>query len=70
MRLVAVPSKPNEAVTRVLAERGIGIFGLPEALHLDLGMEFDNQITHLFQLDARNNETKITLYRIHGDSMS
>lgn len=68
--LVALPRTSSEAVARVLTERVIGIFGVPEELHSDRRIEFENEINHQLQFVLGYDETKTTPYRPQGNSIS
>ena len=68
--LVALPNKASETVAHVLIERVIGIFGEPEQLHSDRGMEFENEIIHQLQLILGYHKTKTTPHRPAGNAVS
>lgn len=48
--LMDIHSNSNKTVAQILTECVIRIFGSPELLRSNLGMEFENQIVHQLQL--------------------
>ena len=47
--LVALPDKKEQIIAKALVERVFGIFGPPEALHSDQGLEFENKVVKQLQ---------------------
>ena len=44
VKLVALPDKKEQTIAKALVERVFGIFGPPETLHSDQGLEFENKL--------------------------
>ena len=68
--LVALPDKKEQTVTKALVERVFSIFGPPETLHSDQGLEFENKIMKQLQDVFGYKKAKMTPYRPQGNSMS
>ena len=68
--LKPIPNKAAETVARAIIDRIIGIFGTPEILHSDRGLEFENEVISQIQSIHGHKKTRTTPYRPQGNSVS
>jgi transposase InsO family protein len=69
-RLVALPSKHAKVVARALIEEWILLFGAPEALHSDRGLEFVNRLLQDIALHLGFRLSRTTAYNPAGNGVT
>ena len=68
--LTPIPNTAAETVARAIIDRIIGIFGPPEIVHSDRGLEFENEVISQLQSIHGYKKTRTTPYRPQGNSVS
>ena len=68
--LVALPDKKEQAIAKALVERVFGIFGSPETLHSDQGLDFERKVMKQLLDVFGYKKPKTTPYRPQGNSVS
>ena len=68
--LIPVPNKEPASIAKILIDRVITTFGIPEKTHSDRGSEFENQLIYALQVELGFHKTKTTPLRPQGNSVS
>ena len=68
--LLLVRNKTAETLADAIIERIISIFGPPETLHSDQGLDIENKVMYQLQQLPGYKKTRTTPYRPQGNSVS
>lgn len=67
--LIAIRNRGHNTIVGNLTERVCSVFGPPETLHSDQGLEFENQLVKELQNVIGHKKTRTTPYRPQGNSV-
>lgn len=67
--LIAIKNKEATTIARNLVERVFSVFGPPETLHSDQGLEFENRLVKELQKVFGYKKTRTAAYRPQGNSV-